>query len=88
MLIQNILNESFVLIIVFSLLPLLLCSLISFFIAILQALTQIQEQSISYVIKYSSLLALIWIGGNYFSNFIIVFLQESLKSIALMGQTL
>ena len=86
--IQNILFEGLILVILFSLFPLIICSCLSFLVAMVQALTQIQEQCISYTVKFISLLAFIWFGGNFFSNYIRDFLQEALKSIALMGQTL
>lgn len=86
--IQNILNDGFVLILLFSLIPLLICTGLSFLVAMFQALTQIQEQSISYAIKFSSLLAFIWFGGNCFSNYITNYLHEAIKSVALIGQAL
>ena len=72
------------LVLLFSVVPILLCALVGGVVATLQALTQIQEQSIVFLSKFLMLAAVTAFGFGFFSSAILEFLAQSLNSIALV----
>ena len=53
--------------------PLLLCLLVGVTVAILQAVTQIHEQSISFVMKMIVVISLLLIGGDWMLQTLVEF---------------
>jgi len=79
-------KESFLIITVFSLIPLLCTSSISLIVSILQAMTQVQESSISFLVKISILIFLIYIFSSNISELFIQFMEKSFNLMSLLGQ--
>ncbi len=80
------LKQSFLMVLLFSGIPLILSSLVGLAVAVVQASTQIQEQTITYVSKLavvSVCLALMahWCAGN-----LIEFMQQLLGGIGHLGR--
>ncbi|MGI6525732.1 MAG: EscS/YscS/HrcS family type III secretion system export apparatus protein [Bdellovibrionota bacterium] len=86
MFLDGFIKESFLIIIICSLVPLLICCISGLLVAILQALTQIQEQSISYVVKFLTLSLILWLGSEIFSGILLRFIEESLQGLAFLGK--
>ena len=61
--------------------PLLCSACIGLFVSVLQAATQVQDQSTPYLIKITVLLVVLWILGNYFWFKLVVLLQIILSSL-------
>lgn len=79
-------EKAFIMVIIFSGLPLIAISLISLFVSTLQAVTQIQEQSIGFLVKFLSLSLIIMFLGAYFIQNLTFYFQDLLQSISFLGR--
>jgi len=61
---------------------LILCLLVGLLISIFQAATQIQEQTLTFVPKLITIVAILIFGGGWMLNKVIVFTQEIMNLIA------
>jgi len=55
-------------------------------ISIIQAATQVQEQSISYLVKVSSVVLTLVVLGPFFANEISSFFQFSIEHLVILGE--
>lgn len=62
--------------------PLLITSLSGLVISVLQAATSIQDQTIAYVVKLTTLIAVLFFCSRWFLSEILEFIRESLTTIA------
>lgn len=81
---ESVVTNAFILVILFSGLPLLCTSALGFLLAVLQAATQIQEQSLSFLAKFMVLSLLVFFFFDFFSAEMLQFFTESLLSISLI----
>jgi type III secretion protein S len=79
------LREAIELMAIVSGIPLLVASMVGLVTAVLQAATQIQEQSISYCVKFIAVGGALLLLSGWFWNRMIDFVQAMLGSIAQMG---
>ena len=82
----ELLKEGFLMVVLFSGVPLLASSVVGLVISVFQAATQIQEQSIGYLAKLLTLIAILVFVCNWFSFRLINFIQQSLGSLASLGR--
>ena len=61
---------------------LILCLLVGFLVSIFQAATQIQEQTLTFVPKLITIVAILLFGGGWMLNKVVVFTQEIMNLIA------
>ena len=61
---------------------LILCLLVGLLISIFQAATQIQEQTLTFVPKLITIVAILIFGGGWMLNKVVVFTQEIMNLIA------
>jgi len=61
---------------------LILCLLVGLLVSIFQAATQIQEQTLTFVPKLITIVAILLFGGGWMLNKVIVFTQEIMNLIA------
>jgi len=61
---------------------LILCLLVGLLISIFQAATQIQEQTLTFVPKLITIVAILLFGGGWMLNKVVVFTQEIMNLIA------
>jgi len=61
---------------------LILCLLVGLLVSIFQAATQIQEQTLTFVPKLITIVAILIFGGGWMLNKVIVFTQEIMNLIA------
>lgn len=80
------LREAFILLCIFSAIPLLVSSAGGLVVSILQAATQIQEQSISFAVKLILLAVTMLLIGEWFFQELVAFFQESLQSFPQLGE--
>lgn len=78
--------KSLWLVAVLSGVPLLICSASSFFIAVLQAATQIQEQTITYLVRFICVSVLVFFFAGWVAQELISFWRELLSSLVLFGR--
>jgi len=61
---------------------LILCLLVGLLVSIFQAATQIQEQTLTFVPKLITIVAILLFGGGWMLNKVVVFTQEIMNLIA------
>lgn len=74
---DQLLRESFVLIVVVSGLPLLASFLASLTVGILQAATQIQEQTLPHLVKCVAIAGVLLLCGGWFCSLLVRFFRET-----------
>ena len=80
--IQQALAQGLMIVLLVSAVPLIAASCGGLFISIIQAATQIQEQTVSYLFKFLILSAVAALGWNYFLESLITLMQDLFKSIS------
>ena len=75
------LKEGFLLVIIISGVPLLLCAVTSLVVSVLQAATQIQEQSLGHLVKFVTVSLVFVVAGSSFLTLLIRFLEESFQAV-------
>ena len=80
------LDRTFVIVLLITAIPLVSGSLVSLLVAVLQAATQIQEQSISFLVKLFSVAAVIYLLGEKFFYELITFFTEILATLEYFGR--
>ena len=61
---------------------LILCLLVGLLVSIFQAATQIQQQTLTFVPKLITIVAIFLVGGAWMLNKVVVFTQEIMNLIA------
>lgn len=79
-----ILNEGLLLVVLLSGVPLAISAMTGLAVAIIQAATQIQEQSIAYLVKFLTLVITTIFGWVYFWEVMLIFLQRILVGMSLV----
>ncbi len=79
-------RNTFILVIVFSGIPLLVSSVCGLVISIMQAATQIQEQSLSYLVKSLTVSIVFYLLSNFYASESVKFFQEMLGGIERLGR--
>jgi len=79
------LKQSFLMVILFSGIPLIVCSISALIVSVIQAATQVQEQTITYLVRFSALSLTLAATASWFSQEIVLFIQEMIGSIAHLG---
>lgn len=80
------LRESFFMILIISGIPLLVSCLSGLVVSIVQASTQISEQSLSFLVRFLTVSATLAVLFEWFAARLIVFVQEMLSSIVVLGK--
>lgn len=80
------LQQAFLMVLICSAIPLALSSLAALVVAILQAATQIQEQSIGFLVKFGCLALILSLGFKPLASQLTVFTQTLLSSLSLLGR--
>jgi flagellar biosynthesis protein FliQ len=79
------LQQSFMMVILCSGIPLAAGALAGLIVSILQTATQIQEQSIVYLVKFSAVCAVLTLMAPWFSSVLLHYMTELLQSLARLG---
>lgn len=79
-------REALLLVLICSAVPLGCSALVGLLISLLQALTQIQEQTISYAAKFFAVCAVLWCSGGWLGPRVLRFFEEALNLLALLGR--
>jgi len=83
---DSFIRQAFLLLLLCSGLPLLASSICGLLVSIFQTATQIQEQSISYLVKFGAVALVFAFMGSYFSTELVRLIQQNISSIAMMGR--
>lgn len=81
---ETVLEEAFLLILIVSGIPLVISSAAGLVVATLQTATQIQEQSISFVVKFICVSAVLALLGSWFMQQILTFMREMISAIGVI----
>lgn len=79
-------RESLFILFLVSGIPLIISSVVGLMISALQSATQIQEQSITYTVKFAVISLTLIVLAPWFGSEIVRFFSELLNSIASMGR--
>lgn len=79
--------EACILVLVCSGIPLVVSSIVGVMVSIIQAATQIQEQTITYFCKLLGVGATLALLGGYFGTQLIEFMQQTIISLAYFGRS-
>ena len=83
---RNYIQECFTLVVVISGLPLLASSMGAVLIATLQAATQIQEQSVTYLVKLTIIIIILFCMCGWYGDRLIELIQSALGGLETIGQ--
>lgn len=86
MIFENYIVHTFFLIALVSGVPLVVSSAAGLLVAALQTATQIQEQTISYLVKFLAVCLVFALMGNWFVSEILAFMQNVLESMQYLGR--
>lgn len=82
--IYSLTSQTLMLALLISGLPLVLSAVSGLIVSIFQAATSIQDQTISYVVKLSTLVLTLVVCGDWFVSEILQLLRQTLGSIAIV----
>ena len=82
-----IIAKSLFIVILFSAIPLAATALVGLIISIIQAATQIQEQTVLYAAKFATVCLLIVVLGEWLSAELLRYCEELLSSIGQLGRS-
>lgn len=80
--VQDILSQMFLIVAVLTGAPLVAGAAVGLIVSILQASTQIQEQTISFILRLSTLVGVFLLVGPWGADKLVHFTQEVLMSLA------
>lgn len=80
------LMKAFFYVCLFSGIPLIVSSISGLLVSVVQAATQVQEQSLSFLIKFITVSGVLALFGNYFLSEMVQFIQELFSSLAVLGK--
>lgn len=83
---QSLIFDSVILVTLLAGIPMIGIALTSGIVAVLQAVTQIQEQSVSHLVKFLTLLTLVLVGGDWVGNEVAALFERSLRAIEMIGR--
>jgi len=81
MMFDTLLKEGFLLVLIISGIPLIVSMVFSLFFSVLQAATQIQEQSIGHLVKFLTVSGILLLAGGSFITLLVRFIEESFSAI-------
>ena len=79
-------KQAFLLVVILSAIPLLVSSLVGLVVALVQAATQIQEQSIQFVIKLAALCMVLFFLSEWGTQQLTDFVRNILGSVEELGR--
>lgn len=79
------LKQVFLIVLCVSAVPLCISSVSGLIVAVLQAATQIQDQTIAYFVKFLSLAGVIYFFSGWFASEMVLFTRQILQSIEQLG---
>lgn len=85
---ETLLRESCMLVVLLSGLPLLVSTVCGLLLAVVQAATQIQEQTLSYVCKAGSVGIVLYVAGPWGIEALTQFIQECFAALIGFGHAL
>lgn len=78
--------EAFVLVLLVSGVPLLISTVGGLIVAVLQTATQIQEQTLTHVVKFGLVSLVLLVCGDYFLERMMIYFDEAFRSMVYMGK--
>ena len=79
-------NHSFLLVLTISAIPLVCSTCVGLLVAVIQTATQIQEQSVSYLMRLSAVIIVFVVCGGWFTRELVALFQETLSSLQFLGR--
>ena len=82
----DLIQEAIVLSFIGTGIPLLVMAFIGLTVAVIQAVTQVQEQTLSYTVKLFTLLAVVVLGFSWWKSGLENLIEQSLSLIVMIGR--
>lgn len=79
-------KQSFLMVLLFSGIPLVTSSVVGLIVAVLQSATQIQEQSLVYLVKFITISTVFGVLGGWYASELVNYFQELIRSLYAMGK--
>ena len=83
---QQFIFDSLMIALVLSVIPMVSIAFASGFVALLQAATQIQEQSVTHLVRLIAFLGVVLLAGDWMGGEIASLFERSVKAIVSVGQ--
>lgn len=83
---EQLLRESFTLVILFSALPLGVASLVGVFVGFIQTSMQVQEQSLLYLLKFGTISLLLAVCGRWYATQLVELTVRNINLIVSIGK--
>jgi type III secretory pathway component EscS len=82
---DTLLSQTFLLVLVLSAIPLALSALLGLLVSVLQAATQIQEQSVSFVVRFGGMCLVFFFLGHWYANQVLELFYQTFGAFAALG---
>lgn len=86
MIFDGLIREALLLVLLCSAVPLVCSTAAGLLIACLQTLTSIQEQSVSYLVKFVTLASVLWYAGGWLGPKLVTFFAETFSALHLLNR--
>jgi type III secretory pathway component EscS len=83
---QNLIFDSLMIALVLSGIPMVSIALASGLVALVQAATQIQEQSVTHLVRLITFIGVVFVAGDWMGGEIASLFERSVKAIASVGR--
>ena len=84
--IAALLSHAMVMVLLCSIVPLGASAILGFIVSLLQAATQIQEQTVSFLVKFLAISLLLFLGGGTAGNELVRFIEELFLLLPALGR--
>ena len=83
---QNLIFDSLMIALILSGIPMVSIALASGLVALVQAATQIQEQSVTHLVRLITFIGVVFVAGDWMGGEIASLFERSVKAIASVGR--
>lgn len=83
---QQFLFDSLLIALILSCIPMVSIAIASGLVALVQAATQIQEQSVTHLVRLITFVGIIFVAGDWAGGEIVALFERSVKALASVGQ--
>lgn len=80
------LRQTFIVVLIVSAIPLIASSVVGFFVSILQAATQVQDQTLSYVLKVGTSVLTLYLFSDWLMFQVLQLFQDFFRGLAFIGK--
>lgn len=83
---QQLIFDSLMIVLTLSCIPMVTIAISSGLVAIVQAATQIQEQSVTHLVRLLTFIGVVVVAGDWAGGEVVALFERSLRALALVGR--